>query len=76
MDLKPHRRRAAAEVEAYWESAGVILDERRGDTVYLNPIDWWNDNSTEFCLHSVLAGRLLAIPATQVQSERMLSITR
>lgn len=54
----------------------MVLEERKGDIVYPNLIEWWNDNSTEFPLHSVLVVRFLAIPATQAQSERTFSSTR
>lgn len=39
-DPNPHRRQAAAKVEVYRMSAGVVLEEQRGgDIVYPNPVN-------------------------------------
>lgn len=71
VDPKPYRCRAVAEVEVNQKAPSVALEEqRRGDTIYPIPLDWWKDNSTDFPLLSALSRRLLAIPAKQAQSER------
>ena len=41
--------------------------------VYNNPLDMWRNRTMEFLYFAWVARRILAIPATQAQSERMLS---
>lgn len=70
-DEDTHRRRAIAEVKAYWKTPGVGARMQKGSvTIYTNRLFWWKDNFTNFPLLSTLARPLLAIPA---QSERTLS---
>ena len=42
-------------------------------TVYSNPLDMWRNKAMEFPYLARVARRVLAIPATQAQSERMFS---
>ncbi|CAN0426553.1 unnamed protein product, partial [Ascophyllum nodosum] len=37
------------------------------------PLDWWRINAVKFPLLAALARRLLTIPASQAQSERVFS---
>ncbi|CAM9932863.1 unnamed protein product, partial [Scytosiphon promiscuus] len=41
--------------------------------VYLDPLEWWRVKSADFPHLAVLARRVLAIPATQAESERLFS---
>ncbi|CAM9549582.1 unnamed protein product, partial [Pylaiella littoralis] len=41
---------------------------------FTNPLDWWRKNQLEFPLLAALARRVLAIPSSQAQSERMFSV--
>ena len=73
-DDNPHRRQATAEVKAYRTIPGVGAQKQKGElTIYTNPLSWWKDNSTKFPLLSALSHPVLAIPATQAQSERTIS---
>ena len=70
VNRNPHRHRATAEVDAYRKAPGVVIKEQKGEvTIYGNPLEWWKDNSANIPVLSVLARRLLAIPATLAQSE-------
>ncbi|CAM9467052.1 unnamed protein product, partial [Ectocarpus sp. 4 AP-2014] len=44
-----------------------------GIKVYLDPLDWWRVRCTYFPHLANLARRVLAIPATQAESERLFS---
>ena len=48
-------------------------DGRKSRRVYLDPLDWWRKKSADFPHLSILARRVLAIPATQAESERLFS---
>ena len=48
-------------------------DETKNSRVYLDPLDWWRVQSTDFPHLAMLARRVLAIPATQAESERLFS---
>lgn len=50
-------------------------DERKSRRVSLDPLDWWRVKSADFPHLVILARRVLAIPATQVESERLFSCT-
>ncbi|CAN0279043.1 unnamed protein product [Ectocarpus sp. 4 AP-2014] len=47
--------------------------ENESSRVYLNPLEWWRLNSALFPHLAVLARRVLAVPATQAESERLFS---
>ncbi|CAM9119466.1 unnamed protein product [Laminaria digitata] len=62
------------EVEAFQASTGMKMYEpgKEGDEksrVYLDPLDWWRAKSAEFPNLACLARRVLAIPASQAESE-------
>ena len=48
-------------------------DEDRSCRVYLDPLEWWRVKSADFPHLAILARRVLAIPATQAESERLFS---
>ena len=73
-DENPHRRRAIADVKAHRKTPGVSTKKQKEETtIYTNRFDLWKENSTNFHLLPALARPLFTIPATQAQSERMLS---
>ncbi|CAN0440110.1 unnamed protein product [Ascophyllum nodosum] len=47
--------------------------EESGKILYPDSLDWWRINTVKFPLLAALARRLLAIPASQAQSERVFS---
>lgn len=71
------------EVAAFKAAPGIRLKELKetktasGDmattTVFPNPLDWWRRTQLEYPLLAALARRMLAIPSSQAQSERMFS---
>lgn len=66
------------EVESFQASTGMKTYEagKDGDEssrVYLNPLDWWRVKSADLPHLASLARRVLAIPATQAESERLFS---
>lgn len=60
------------EVAAFKSASGLALRDQTG--AFTNPLDWWRKNQLEFPLLAALARRVLAIPSSQAQSERMLSV--
>ena len=48
-------------------------DEDGSSRVYLDPLEWWRVKSADFPHLAILARRVLAIPATQAESERLFS---
>lgn len=72
VDGNRHRCRASAEVEAYRKVLDVAAEEKKGQIIiYNNLLDWGKDNPIDFPPLSGLARRLLATPASMVQSEWM-----
>ena len=63
------------ELEAFQASSGIKMYEldKEGTRVYLDPLDWWRVRRTDFPHLANLARRVLAIPATQAESERLFS---
>ena len=48
-------------------------DGAESSRAYFDPLDWWRVMSADFPHLASLARRVLAIPATQAESERLLS---
>ncbi|CAN0013254.1 unnamed protein product, partial [Ectocarpus sp. 13 AM-2016] len=48
-------------------------EDKEGAKVYLDPLDWWRVRCADFPHLANLARRVLAIPATQAESERLFS---
>ena len=66
------------EVESFQTVEGIKMYEpgKDGDEssrVYLDPLDWWRVKRVDFPHLASLARRVLAIPATQAESERLFS---
>lgn len=62
------------EVTAFKNTRGIrVWQEVGGKKVYNNPLQWWHSKQRDFPLLAALARRVLALPATQAQSERMFS---
>ncbi|CAM9856578.1 unnamed protein product [Ectocarpus sp. 12 AP-2014] len=55
------------------EDASEEEDENNSSRVYLDPLGWWRMKSADFPHLAILARRVLAIPATQAESERLFS---
>lgn len=66
---------AEKEVERYRAASGLAMEQAQesGKILYPNPLDWWRLNAVKFPLLAALARRLLSIPASQAQSERVFS---
>lgn len=60
------------EVAAFKAAPGLALRDKTD--AFTNPLDWWRKNQLEFPLLAGLARRVLAIPSSQAQSERMFSV--
>lgn len=67
------------EVAAFRTSGGMPMSSEEADeegtvrTTYNNPLDMWREKASEFPKLASVARRVLAIPATQAQSDRMFS---
>ena len=67
------------EVLAFRKASDMVMFNEKADAkgvmkaVYNNPLDMWRNRTMEFLYFAWDARRILAIPATQAQSERMLS---
>ncbi|CAM9559514.1 unnamed protein product, partial [Ectocarpus sp. 4 AP-2014] len=61
------------EVESEEDDSEENQDGRKSRRVNLDPLDWWRKKSADFPHLSILARRVLAIPATQAESERLFS---
>ena len=63
------------EVTRYRAASGLAMEgaQESGKILYPDPLDWWRINAIKFPLLAELARRLLAIPASQAQSERVFS---
>lgn len=66
------------EVSAFKAAPGIrVWDMQKTNTgdkkVFSNPLDWWRKKQLEYPLLAALARRVLAIPSSQAQSERMFS---
>ncbi|CBJ33910.1 conserved unknown protein [Ectocarpus siliculosus] len=66
------------EVSAFKAAPGIrVRDMQKTNTgdkkVFNNPLDWWRKKQLEYPLLAALARRVLAIPSSQAQSERMFS---
>ena len=68
-------KEAEREVTRYRSGSVLAMEEAQesGKTLYPYPLDWWRINAFKFPLLAALARRLLAIPASQAQSERVFS---
>ena len=68
-------KEAEREVTRYRAASGLAMEEAQesGKILYADPLDWWRINAVKFPLLAVLARRLLTIPVSQAQSERMFS---
>ena len=66
---------AGREVTRYRATSGLAMEEAQesGKILYPDPLDWWRINAVKFPLLAALARRLLTIPASQAQSERVFS---
>ncbi|CAB1105140.1 unnamed protein product [Ectocarpus sp. CCAP 1310/34] len=63
------------ELTAFKVSTGIKMyeEDKEGAKVYLDPLDWWRVRCADFPHLANLARRVLAIPATQAESERLFS---
>ena len=67
------------EVLAFRKASDMVMFNEKADAkgvmkaVYNNPLDMWRNKAMEFPYLARVARRVLAIPATQAQSERMFS---
>lgn len=62
------------EVAAFKNAPGLsVWDLKAGKKVFNNPLEWWRKRQLESPLLAALARRVLAIPSSQAQSERMFS---
>ena len=62
------------EVAAFKGVPGITrFDNVGGKRVYNDPLKWWRSKQRDFPLLAALARRVLALPASQAQSERMFS---
>ena len=68
-------KEAESEVTRYRAASGLAMEvaQESGKILYPDPLDWWRINAVKFPLLAALARRLLAIPASQAQSERVVS---
>ena len=68
-------KEAEREVTRYRAASGLAMEEAQGSgkILYPDPLDWCRVNAVKFPLLAALARRLLAIPASQAQSERVFS---
>ena len=51
-----------------------MLQLRKEDGTFNCPLTWWKYNERKYKLLSILAARLLCIPATSAPSERVFSV--
>eukprot|EP00752_Nemacystus_decipiens_P015390 g13723.t1 len=63
------------EVAAFQTTPGISMwyEGADGKKVYNDPLDWWRTKQMEFPHLAALARRVLAIPSSQAQSERVFS---
>ncbi|CAM9886015.1 unnamed protein product, partial [Ascophyllum nodosum] len=68
-------RRRQRQLPRYRATSGLAMEEAQesGKILYPDPLDWWRINAVKFPLLAALARRLLTIPASQAQSERVFS---
>ena len=68
-------KEAESEVTRYRAASGLAMEvaQESGKILYPDPLGWWRINAVKFPLLAALARRLLAIPASQAQSERVFS---
>jgi hypothetical protein len=60
-----------AELTLYRQEAPIAMKDNLGH--YNNPLSWWSLNKIRFKHLSVLASRILSVPATSAPSERVFS---
>ncbi|KAL3761407.1 hypothetical protein ACHAWU_007366 [Discostella pseudostelligera] len=72
VDPNSVRNKCAVELSAFVDD-GVWIPLNDADGDFLNPLDWWRDNSTKYPNLALLALEYLAIPATSAPSERVFS---
>jgi hypothetical protein len=63
---------ADAELTLYKQEPTIKL--RKDDGTFNCPLTWWKYNERKYKLLSILAARLLCIPATSAPSERVFSV--
>lgn len=63
------------ELETFQATTGIKMYEmdKEGTRVYLDPLEWWRVRRTDVPHMANLARRVMAIPATQAESERLFS---
>ena len=68
-------KEAEREVTRYRAASGLVMEvaQESGKILYPDQLDWWRINAVKLPLLAALARRLLAIPASQAQSERVFS---
>ena len=68
-------KEAEREVTRYRAPNRLAMEEAQesGKILYPDPLNWWRINAVKLRLLAALARRLLGIPASQAQSERVLS---
>ena len=60
-----------AELTLYRQEAPIAMKNNSGN--YNNPLSWWSLNGRKFKYLSILASRILCIPATSAPSEHVFS---
>ena len=68
-------REVMAELKDYMKLAVLPIKytSALNEVKFNNPLAWWRDNCRQFPLLSILARRLLCIPATSAPTERVFS---
>ena len=63
------------EVESFQRCDLLMMyrEDSKGEKTFLDPLDWWRLKNADFPHLAILARRVLAIPATQAESERLFS---
>lgn len=63
------------EVDAFKTTPGLaaIWTDEKGQEIRGKPLEWWRVNAREYPMLALLARRVLCIPASQAQSERVFS---
>ncbi|CAN0532857.1 unnamed protein product, partial [Laminaria digitata] len=51
----------------------MFREDSNGDKTFLDPLDWWRLKNADFPHLATLTRRVLAIPPTQAESERLFS---
>jgi hypothetical protein len=72
VDPNSVKNKCAVELNAFVDD-GVWIPLNDDEGNFLNPLDWWRDNSMKYPNLATLALEYLAIPATSAPSERVFS---